>query len=154
MSSSTPKYIYKLVPSDAPVPDNLPDKLPVSHLDQQSGFIHLSTALQVPNTLKMFFKEEPLVYVLRLEYEKVKGDIRWESPDAKVCGPRGGEGMFPVGLKRELYANPSFIFLTVAIKHLYNGQKLGKNEVESVAIWKNEGGWDHALKTAESWLIY
>lgn len=99
MTASVPRYVYKLVPSDAPIPESLPDKLPVSNLDQQSGFVHLSTALQIPNTLKFFFKDEPLVYVLRIEYEKIEADIRWESPDAKVCGPRGGEGMFPVSFK-------------------------------------------------------
>jgi uncharacterized protein (DUF952 family) len=98
MTSSKPAYIYKLVPSTAPVPDDLPERLPVSDLDQRSGFIHLSTAPQVPNTLKFFFKDEPHVYVLRIDYERVEKDIRWESPDASVCGPRGGEGMFPVGL--------------------------------------------------------
>ncbi|KAL1966576.1 hypothetical protein VTN77DRAFT_3987 [Rasamsonia byssochlamydoides] len=133
MSSSKPTYIYKLIPSTAPVPDDLPERLPVSDLDQRSGFIHLSTAPQVPNTLKFFFKGEPLVYVLRIEYERVEKDIRWESPDATVCGPRGGEGMFP---------------------HLYNGLKLGKDEIESVAVWHNENGWDEALKKAESWLVY
>lgn len=97
MSSSKPTYIYKLIPSTAPVPDDLPERLPVSDLDQRSGFIHLSTAPQVPNTLKFFFNDEPLVYVLRIEYERVEKDIRWENPDATVCGPRGGEGMFPVG---------------------------------------------------------
>jgi uncharacterized protein (DUF952 family) len=96
MTAPTPRYLYKLLPSDTPTPES--DTLPVSNLDQQSGFIHLSTALQVPNTLKIFFKDEPLVYVLRIEYEKVEGDIRWESPDGKVGGPRGGEGMFPVSL--------------------------------------------------------
>ena len=39
------------------------------------------------------------------------------------------------------------------IKHLYNGLKLGKEEIESVATWKNEGGWDNALEEAASWLI-
>jgi uncharacterized protein (DUF952 family) len=95
-TSDAPKYVYKLVPSSAPIPESLPERLPISDLDQQSGFIHLSTALQVPNTLKLFFKDEPLVYVLRIGYENVQEKIRWESPDAKVCGPRGGEGMFPV----------------------------------------------------------
>lgn len=94
--TAAPKYVYKLVPSTASVPDPLPEKLPVSDLDQKSGFVHLSTARQIPNTLKFFFKNDPLVYVLRIEYEKVEREIRWENPDASVCGPRGGEGMFPV----------------------------------------------------------
>jgi uncharacterized protein (DUF952 family) len=97
-SSHSLKYVYKLVPSSAPIPESLPDRLPVSDLDLQSGFIHLSSARQVPNTLKFFFKDEPVVYVLRLEYAKVEDNIRWESPDAKICGPRDGEGMFPVSM--------------------------------------------------------
>lgn len=91
-----PRYIYKLIPSTAPVPEPMPEQLPVSELDQKSGFIHLSTAQQLPNTLKLFFKDEPLVYVLRIEYERVMQSIRWESPDGEVCGPRPGEGLFPV----------------------------------------------------------
>lgn len=95
-----PTYIYKLVPSSSPPPPlaSLPSHLPVSALDQSSGFIHLSTALQVPETLRRFFKDESKVYVLRIDYENVERDIRWEDPKAEVCGPRAGEGMFPVCL--------------------------------------------------------
>lgn len=53
-----------------------------------------------------------------------------------MCGPRGGEGLFP---------------------HLYNGLKLGKNEVESIQKWENDKdgvGWDSALRRAEDWLVY
>lgn len=91
-----PRYIYKIIPSTAPVREPLPDRLPVSELDQNSGFIHLSTASQVPNTLKLFFSEEPLVYILRIHYADVIQDIRWESPDGKVRSPRPREGLFPV----------------------------------------------------------
>jgi uncharacterized protein (DUF952 family) len=91
-----PHYLYKIIASSAPIREPIPERLPVSELDQNSGFIHLSMAHQVPNTLKMFFKDEPVVYVLRIEYGRVVQDIRWESPDAKVCGPRPGEGLFPV----------------------------------------------------------
>jgi Uncharacterized protein conserved in bacteria len=93
-----PRYLYKIVPSSSRVAEPLPERLPVSLLDQRSGFIHLSTARQVPNTLKFFFRDEPLVYVLRLEYDRIEHDIRWEDPDGQVCGPRGGEGQFPVCL--------------------------------------------------------
>lgn len=93
---SEPRYLYKIISSRSPVTEPIPERLPVSDLDRRSGFIHLSTARQVPNTLKHFFKDEPLVYVLRIEYEKVMGDIRWESPNASDCGPRPGEGLFPV----------------------------------------------------------
>lgn len=93
---SEPRYIYKLVPSTSPVREPLPEKLPVSDLDQGDGFLHLSTAHQIPDTLRRFFKNEPLVYVLRIDYALVVQDIRWESPDGKSGGPRPGEGLFPV----------------------------------------------------------
>ncbi|OAX36621.1 hypothetical protein K503DRAFT_793306 [Rhizopogon vinicolor AM-OR11-026] len=130
-----PTYIYKLIPSSAPPPDPLPDRLPVSDLDQTSGFVHLSTSLQVPNTLKFFFKDDPRAYILRIPYDPIEKSIKWEDPKAEACGPRGGEGMFP---------------------HLYNEYKLGKDEVESVQTLEKgpDGSWDSALKAAEAWLTY
>ncbi|KAL3465502.1 hypothetical protein BJX64DRAFT_252541 [Aspergillus heterothallicus] len=132
MVASLPTYLYKLVPSSAPVREPLPDRLPVSLFDQQSGFVHLSTSLQVPNTLKLFFKDEPLVYVLRIPYDRVAEDIVFEDVTGRR-GPRPDEGLFP---------------------HLYNGLKLGKQEVESLSLWSNDGGWDKALDAAKPWLLY
>ncbi|KAK7440062.1 hypothetical protein VKT23_017310 [Stygiomarasmius scandens] len=138
MTDSKPSYIYKIVPSSSPVPSlaDLPERLPVSDLDQSSGFIHLSTAPQVSNTLKFFFKDDVFVYILRLPYAPLedKGLIKWEDPKAEVCGPRGGEGMFP---------------------HLYNGFKLGKDEIERVEIVQRQGdGWGEAIAKAQNeWLV-
>jgi uncharacterized protein (DUF952 family) len=39
-----PKYIYKIVPAD---PQPVPGALPLSDLDRNDGFLHLSTAEQV-----------------------------------------------------------------------------------------------------------
>lgn len=100
MTDKEPYFVYKLVPSTAPVREPLPEQLPVSALDQQSGFIHLSTAFQVPNTLKLFFKDEPLVYVLRIPYDSVAENLKWENPEGTVCGPRPTEGLFPVSPTR------------------------------------------------------
>lgn len=129
-----PAYIYKLVPSSAPPSTPLPDALPVSDLDRTDDFIHLSTAVQVPITLKRFFADDPKVYVLRIAYDTVEANIKWEDSRGTGPGPVGGEGIFP---------------------HLYNGLKLGREEVESVGVWENAGdGWDEALKKAEGWLVY
>ncbi|KAJ7742468.1 hypothetical protein DFH07DRAFT_836568 [Mycena maculata] len=129
-----PTHIYKLVLSSSPVPDPLPEILPLSELDATSGFIHLSTAKQIPGTLKHFFGEDERVYVLRIKYTTVEKDIKWEDPSAEVCGERGGEGFFP---------------------HLYNGGRLGSGEIDSVhVVWKRNGNWDEALNEAESWLVY
>ncbi|KAG1837321.1 hypothetical protein DFJ58DRAFT_709645 [Suillus subalutaceus] len=134
-SDANPTYVYKLISAAAAPPDPLPDQLPVSDLDQTSGFIHLSTARQVPNTLKFFYKDHVKVYVLRIPYDPVEKNIKWEDPKAEVCGPRGGEGMFP---------------------HLYNEFKLGKDEVESVQCWEKgpDIEWNSALQAAEAWLVY
>jgi uncharacterized protein (DUF952 family) len=79
--SQKPTHIYKLVSSHPPsVFEPLPERLPLSALDTQSGFIHLSTALQLPGTLKRYFANEAQVYVLRLDYGHVEKDIRWEDP--------------------------------------------------------------------------
>lgn len=74
------------------------------------------------------------MYILRVPYDAIEKDIKWEDPKAEVCGPRAGEGMFP---------------------HLYNGLKLGRDEVDSMQSWvRNEEGWHEALKQAEDWLVY
>ena len=128
-----PNYVYKLVPPSMPVPDPLPERLDVSELDKSSGFIHLSTSVQVPGTLKHFFADQSQVSILRVPLAPVEKLIKWEDPKGEVCGPRGGEGLFP---------------------HLYNELKLGKDEVESVRVLENSGGWDTALKAVEDWLVY
>ncbi|KAJ7937179.1 hypothetical protein B0H13DRAFT_1698898 [Mycena leptocephala] len=130
---SEPTYIYKLVPSSSPVPDPLPERLPLSELDTTAGFIHLSTAVQIPGTLKHFFAQHDEVYILRIKYATVEKDIKWEDPKAEAPGEMGGEGIFP---------------------HIYN-RALGSADIESMAVWhRNDGNWDEALTNAESWLVY
>lgn len=80
---SKPTYLYKIIPSSNPPPNPLPEKLPLSALDSSSGFIHLSTAVQIPGTLKHFFADESLVYILRVNYDALEKDLKWEDPDAK-----------------------------------------------------------------------
>lgn len=45
-SPDQPKYIYKISPT--PPPEPIPPIYPPSELDEKDGFIHLSTAAQVP----------------------------------------------------------------------------------------------------------
>jgi uncharacterized protein (DUF952 family) len=77
--SSIPKYIYKIVPED---PRPLNTGLPVSELDRKDGFIHLSTAKQVPKTVARFFKDADIVYLLKVPYAKVESKIIWEGAAA------------------------------------------------------------------------
>ncbi|KAJ9653423.1 hypothetical protein H2198_007371 [Neophaeococcomyces mojaviensis] len=162
------KYIYKIAPS-SPLPmTRLADLdpatlsepvLPPSDLDGSSSFIHMSTAAQISGTLKHFFptsfNERNIVYILRvllppLEDAKV---VRWESPDAKICGSREGEGMFP-----HLY------FDEPAKGSEPSGTGQGRNrrlwlknsEVQDTAEVVSEAGsvgWEEGLRKLDGWLI-
>lgn len=141
-STDDPTYVYKLVPHTSPVPldpTDFPDALPVSDIDRSSGFVHLSTAHQLPGTLARFFTSDPRVYVLRLRYAPlalVEGQVKWESPEKDVCGPRPGEGLFP---------------------HLYNGFRVGRNEVEGVwVLERGESSWEEVIEEEgfRAWLVY
>ncbi|KAF7355203.1 Uracil phosphoribosyltransferase [Mycena sanguinolenta] len=131
--SRTPTYIYKLVSFTSPIPDPVPETLPLSELDAADGFMHFSTSRQIPRTLKRFFAQDPRVTILRIDYSKVEHEIRWE--DSKGTAPRevGGEGIFP---------------------HIYN-RALSKADIESMLVLEsNNGDWDEALKKAERWMLY
>jgi len=133
---ATPTYIYKIVPSSFPPPSPLPDALPVSDLDNADNFIHLSTALQVPGTLKRFFGNVEQVYILRIHYSQVESKIKWEDSKGTAPGSVGEPDVFP---------------------HLYNDLCLGKNEIESVVEWeRGSNDWDTAITKAkeDGWFIY
>ncbi|PPQ99059.1 hypothetical protein CVT24_003619 [Panaeolus cyanescens] len=133
---SFPNYIYKIVPSSSPIPSPLPDKLPVSQLDQNDGFIHLSTVHQVPRTLERFFSDHDTIYLLRVKYDGVESLIRWESGNGSASGNPGDPDVFP---------------------HLYNDLCLGKNEVDSFRTWeRDESGWKNAIESSEKdgWFVY
>ena len=39
--------------------------------------------------------------------------------------------------------------------HLYNGGRLGQEEIESLVVWENDGAnWDTTLRKAEFWLLH
>ncbi|KAH6655464.1 hypothetical protein BKA67DRAFT_657402 [Truncatella angustata] len=64
--SPLPEHVYKIIPSAPPSP--IPDRYPLSDLDKNDGFVHLSTADQIPTTLSLFFKETANVWVLKLRF--------------------------------------------------------------------------------------
>ncbi|ESZ92963.1 hypothetical protein SBOR_6629 [Sclerotinia borealis F-4128] len=160
-SESYPTYIYKILPSDAKPSSPLPEALPVSDLDQRDGFVHCSTSQQLLGTLNAFFsyvdplysqflysynstpsldtissnfpelthiRNESHVYILRIKYEKVASYIKWENAVGKQPEEVGGcwdtegkAGFFP---------------------HIYNGLKVGKDEVDDSEEWKQGNkGW-------------
>ncbi|KAI0632004.1 hypothetical protein C8Q77DRAFT_1158686 [Trametes polyzona] len=90
-----PRYAYKIVPSPPPTP--IPAALPLSDLDRQDGFIHLSTASQVPTTASLFFTSHTSISLLKVDTRATleRGGIyRWVQ-DLPRCphlyAPREGE---------------------------------------------------------------
>lgn len=159
--ASPRKYIYKIAPSN-PVPistrstneDGASPILPPSNLDVSSGFIHMSTASQVLGTLEHFFPTKPeernVIFLLKvpLTSEIIEADkvLRWESPDATICGPREGEGLFP-----HLYFIESGAGKNSRLC-------LRKNEVEDVKeVVSDHGivGWEDFVRSlvSENWLV-
>ena len=73
-----PAYIYKILPSAPPSP--LPPVLPLSALDAQDGFIHLSTASQTPLTASLFFTAARTLWLLKIDTRRTLeagGVYRW-----------------------------------------------------------------------------
>ncbi|OSD07382.1 hypothetical protein PYCCODRAFT_607232 [Trametes coccinea BRFM310] len=73
-----PPYVYKILPSPPPTP--LPSALPLSDLDRHDGFIHLSTAAQVPTTASLFFASARALSLLKVDTRKTRqagGTYRW-----------------------------------------------------------------------------
>lgn len=147
MAVPSVEYIYKIVSSATPVPKTssgrLPEDyiLPPSNLDKESGFIHMSTAAQVSNTLKLFFhapaSTRVSVHIFKVPYKPLeeKGLVKWEDPDGRVSA----EGSFP---------------------HIYDDRKfkLSHEEVESLAeivSESGENGWEAVLTraTKNGWLV-
>jgi len=75
---SFPAHVYKILP-DAP-PSVLPHALPLSDLDKQDGFIHLSDAGQIPKTANLFFNDNSSLWLLKISTAAVEAEgarLKW-----------------------------------------------------------------------------
>ncbi|KAL6711570.1 hypothetical protein ACN47E_004504 [Coniothyrium glycines] len=127
--SPLPTYLYKILPSAPPSP--LPARLPLSDLDRNDGYIHLSTSEQVPGTADKFFSNVAELWLLRIKY------------DVLAAGTDGnGNGSVNVAaqtaeLRWEENARGSFA-------HLY-GADLGSGNVEGAFRVQKQGTWAESL---------
>lgn len=71
-----PMYVYKILPEAPSSP--LPARLPLSALDAQDGFIHLSTAAQTPATAGRFFSTSEKLWLLKIPLKQIESNVRWE----------------------------------------------------------------------------
>ncbi|KAK0759000.1 LOW QUALITY PROTEIN: hypothetical protein N5P37_008487 [Trichoderma harzianum] len=86
-AANPPKFIYKILPA-APQ-DPLPEQFPFSQLDANDGFVHLSTATQVPNTADLFFTEATELWLIKLELAKLADPLKWEDGFPHLYGNFG-----------------------------------------------------------------
>ena len=115
--SPLPTYLYKIL--DSAPPDPLPTELPLSPLDANDGFIHLSTAAQTSATASRFFADLDTLHILRIPLkvlENGRGRVKWEE-----------------SMNHGVFA------------HLYD-VGLGRDEVEEVMVMKRgDEGWEKSL---------
>lgn len=81
--SHPPTFWYKILSSPPPTP--LPRTLPLSALDASDGFIHLSTAAQIPITAGLFFANAERIWVLKLRREKIDGRVEYPPELGEAC---------------------------------------------------------------------
>ena len=75
---SDPEYVYKIMSSDEWVQQSDREVYSGNDWDKQDGFIHLSTANQVEKTAKKYYKDVANPILLKLCYEDIAKDIKWE----------------------------------------------------------------------------
>ena len=76
-------FLYKIL--DQPPPDPLPEILPATKLDTEDGFIHLSTAEQIPVTANLFFAHCDQLWVLELTVSALDGKLEYSTdPNAGI----------------------------------------------------------------------
>ncbi|KAM0256290.1 hypothetical protein ACHAQJ_005055 [Trichoderma viride] len=93
--SPLPKYIYKILPS---IPENpFPHQLPLSELDANDGFVHLSTATQAPKTADLFFTDATSLWLIKLELAKLADPLKWESGFPHLYGNFGAADVQSMG---------------------------------------------------------
>ncbi|KAK0434230.1 hypothetical protein EV421DRAFT_1841255 [Armillaria borealis] len=130
-----PRFVYKIVPSQPPTP--LPHSLPLSALDAQDGFIHLSDASQVAKTADLFFADCEKVWLLQLDTEVVKVE--------------GGYFVWAENL-------PGCVHLYGKEKDTWDGTRLGEGTIRDIKECTRRLGtenWvDNMRKQAEQgWLV-
>lgn len=123
--SPLPTYLYKILPSAPPTP--LPSRLPLSDLDRNDGFIHLSTSEQVASTADKFFSDFSELWLLKIKYEALAagtdGDGEVKSDKAEIKWEEVGRGCFA---------------------HFY-GADLGSGNVKESIKVEKQGTWAESL---------
>lgn len=90
---STPELIYKIATAAAFAPARLSGHFDGMPIDLADGYMHFSTAAQLPETLRLHFRGQAGLVLLAVRVEDCGTDLVWEPS-------RGGQ-LFP-----HLYGGP------------------------------------------------
>ncbi|KAI8839997.1 hypothetical protein BJ741DRAFT_597642 [Chytriomyces cf. hyalinus JEL632] len=123
MARPVPQFVYKIAESAPPTP--LPASLPLSSLDAQDGFIHMSNLEQMPITAAKWFTQFNRLIVLKVDSAKAQnliGQFKWLDDGATGC----------IHLYSEKQANPEKL------------ESIGAETVVGVFAWIRPDGktWD------------
>jgi len=78
-----PAQIYRISDTPSWVEAERTGYLPLSALDRRDGYVHLSTASQVPDTLRRFFGGRDDLSLLTISAARLaEGSLRYESPSS------------------------------------------------------------------------
>jgi len=121
-----PTFLYKILPTAPPSP--LPARLPLSDLDRNDGYIHLSTSEQVPGTADKFFSQVSELWLLKIKYDVLAAGT---DGDGEVHSDKNAE------VKWEEVGRGCFA-------HLY-GADIGSGNVESAFKVEKKGTWADSL---------
>lgn len=127
--STTPTFLYKIVLPPLEKPSDGSSNVLKSSLDESSGFIHLSTAEQIPGTADRFFSDVPRLVILKVHSKPIEPLLKWEAPpDSDPAA--GSDLLFP---------------------HVYG--EIGWTSVDSVHnLTKEDRTWSQILQD-EHWLV-
>lgn len=84
---SEPELIYKIVTAAHWLEAKDLDHIPPMPVDIGDGYMHFSTANQLPKTLELYFSSEAGVVILAVKTQQVRADLKWE--------PSRGGDLFP-----------------------------------------------------------
>lgn len=85
MSPNAPRTVFKILAADVPAAGD--GQVPLMPIDLEDGFIHLSTAQQLSETLALHFRGQSNLSILAIRTADIHANLRWEPS-------RGGQ-LFP-----------------------------------------------------------
>jgi len=86
---ANPELVYKIATAEAVADAHARGAFPVMPIDTADGFVHFSTASQLPETLRLYFAGQENIVLLAVRAYDLGKDLVWEAS-------RGGQ-LFPHG---------------------------------------------------------